>query len=374
VSRAAEIPTIDVTALRRRAPDSLETEPVDPEPFDPEPFDPEPFDPDPARLAVGERLVSACEGPGVFRVVGHGIDTTLRSDLEHSARSFFALAEDEKARIAMARSGLAWRGWFPLGGELTSGVPDAKEGLYFGTDLPPDDPRVVAGVPLHGPNPWPDRPAELRQLVTRWMDEVTALGRSVLSGIALGMGVDEDLFDTWCADPTVLFRIFRYPARTASDGDGAWGVGEHTDYGLLTLLAQDGTGGLQVRIGSSWVHVDPDPVAIVCNLGDMLERLSGGRFVATPHRVAPPTTDRISMPLFLDPGWDVHVGELPRAGENRRKDLTTRWDGEDVHLVDGPYSDYLLSRVARVFPDLFASTGVATTDPTAAGTKEGRRG
>lgn len=80
------------------------------------------------------------------------------------------------------------------------------------------------------------------------------------------------------------------------------------------------------------------------------------------------------MPLFLDPGWDVHVEGLPRAGENRPQDLTTRWDGEDVHLVDGPYSDYLLSRVARVFPDLFASTGVATTDPTAAGTKEGCRG
>lgn len=326
------------------------------------------------RQAIGDELVAACEHPGVFRIVGHGIDPVLRSSLERSAREFFDLGDEEKSRIAMPVAGRAWRGWFPVGGERTAGVSDVKEGLYFGTDLPADDPRVVAAVPLHGPNLLPERPVDLGPLVTRWMDEVTSLGRAVLDGIALGMGIEDGLFDRWCADPTVLFRIFRYPARTASDGDGAWGVGEHTDYGLLTLLAQDGTGGLQVRVGSSWVDVDPDPDAIVCNLGDMLERLSGGRFVATPHRVAPPTTDRISMPLFLDPGWDVHVEGLPRAGENRPQDLTTRWDGEDVHLVDGPYSDYLLSRVARVFPDLFASTGVATTDPTAAGTKEGCRG
>ena len=48
----------------------------------------------------------------------------------------------------------------------------------------------------------------------------------------------------------MLFRIFHYPGNFApSAGENAgqqWGVGEHTDYGLLTLLAQDDVGGLQV--------------------------------------------------------------------------------------------------------------------------------
>ncbi|MBS1837418.1 MAG: isopenicillin N synthase family oxygenase, partial [Actinobacteria bacterium] len=133
-----------------------------------------------------------------------------------------------------------------------------------------------------------------------------------------------------------------------------WGVAEHTDYGLLTLLAQDTTGGLEVAIRGRWIEVPPIDDALVCNLGDMLERLSGGRFVATAHRVTVPRADRISMPLFLDPGWDVVVESLPGCDRGSGDGAAEqRWDGEDVHDVTGPYSEYLLRRVARVFPDLY---------------------
>lgn len=341
------------------------------------------------RTAAGVAIVEACEAPGFFQVVGHGVDPTLRTDLERAARSFFALPEDEKARIGMSRGGRAWRGWFPLGGELTAGVPDGKEGLYFGTDLPPADPRVQAGVPLHGPNLYPVRPDGFATLVTQWMDAVTDLGRAILRGIALGLGLDEDHLESWCADPTVLFRIFHYPAAGAADDGGqAWGVGEHTDYGLLTLLAQDGTGGLEVLSRSRdetdggdadrghvdrWVEVTPVDDAFVCNLGDMLERWSGGRFVATPHRVSPPTADRISMPLFLDPGWDVEIRSLNGTDPSHRTGAR-RWDGEDVHAVEGPYGEYLLSRVARVFPGLFDQVALSAAGPDRPGGDSGRPG
>jgi isopenicillin N synthase-like dioxygenase len=317
-----------------------------------------------ARAEVDRRLVAACEEQGFFLVVGHGIDPDLRADLDAAARAFFSLEESEKGRIAMARGGRAWRGWFPVGGELTSGVPDRKEGIYFGTELPSDDPRVRAGRPLHGPNLFPDRPAELGPLVLRWMDEVTALGRDVLSGIAGGLGIGADWFDRWCADPTVLFRIFHYPAAPADDG--GWGVAEHTDYGLLTLLAQDATGGLEVRVDGAWVEVPPRVDAFVCNLGDMLERMTGGRFRSTPHRVGAPTADRCSFPLFLDPGWDVEVRPLPevaRAGGAIGPE-PERWDGARVVDGDGTYGDYLTSRVARVFPELFdAAVSAGGSDP-----------
>jgi isopenicillin N synthase-like dioxygenase len=345
VAQPDPIPTIDIAALVHDPPGQQAS----------------------ARAAAVDRaaaeLVAACEGPGVFRVVGHGIEVERRRRLEDAARSFFALDPAEKARIAMPLGGRAWRGWFPLGGELTSGVPDGKEGIYFGTELPADDPRVLTGTPLHGPNLFPERPAELAPLVLDWIDRVTAVGRAVLRGLAVGMGLAPDWFDSWCADPTVLFRIFHYPA-AGSAGTSTWGVGEHTDYGLLTLLAEDATGGLEVRVDGRWVPVAPDGTALVCNLGDMLERLSGGRFVATPHRVATPTAERISMPLFLDPGWHVHVSPLPGARTSDRAGRD-RWDGEDVHLVEGPYSDYLLSRVARVFPDLFAVVAADLADDTA---------
>lgn len=310
-----------------------------------------------AVAAVAAAIGEACEQVGFFQVVGHGVDRSLRRRLHELAEEFFALPESTKAQIAMPLGGRAWRGWFPVGGELTSGVPDDKEGLYFGTELTPDDPRVRAGLALHGPNLFPAHPAELREVVLEWIAQLSAVGRSVLSGIALSFGLDRDWFDRWCADPTVLFRIFHYPP-PAPDFTGSWGVAEHTDYGLLTLLVQD-DGGLEVRVGDRWTPVDPAPDAIVCNLGDMLERVTGGRFRSTPHRVRMPDRDRYSFPLFLDPEWDAVVAPLPGAeptGSVLDSAAEGRWDGASVFDAHGTYGDYLTAKVAKVFPELFEST------------------
>jgi isopenicillin N synthase-like dioxygenase len=110
---------------------------------------------------VAAAIDAACRDAGFFSIVNHGIGPGLLDRLEALAREFYSRPEAEKARVAMANAGRAWRGWFPLGGELTSGVPDRKEGYYFGQELPADDPRVVAGVPLHGPNLFPSRPPSL---------------------------------------------------------------------------------------------------------------------------------------------------------------------------------------------------------------------
>ncbi|MEO7116316.1 MAG: 2-oxoglutarate and iron-dependent oxygenase domain-containing protein, partial [Caldimonas sp.] len=101
--------------------------------------------PDAAAHAIGE----ACRAHGFFYIVNHGIDESLGQRLEAFSHRFFALPEATKARYAMPLGGPAWRGWFPLGGELTSGRPDWKEGLYLGTELGEAHPRVAAGVPLH---------------------------------------------------------------------------------------------------------------------------------------------------------------------------------------------------------------------------------
>ncbi len=325
-------------------------------------------------VAVAAEIGEACEQVGFFQIVGHGVDPVLRQRLLELSAEFFALPESTKERIAMPLGGRAWRGWFPVGGELTSGVPDDKEGLYFGTELPADDPRVLAGVPLHGPNLFPAEPAELRAVVLEWMDQLTAVGRAVLSGIALSFGLERNWFDRWCADPTVLFRIFHYPP-PAPDFVGSWGVAEHTDYGLLTLLVQDDIGGLEVRVGDEWVQIDASADAsiwtsrdtIVCNLGDMLERVTGGRFRSTPHRVRMPERDRYSFPLFLDPAWDAVVAPLPGAEPSAGvldRAAEGRWDSTSVFDAHGTYGDYLSAKVAKVFPQLFESTVGQFGDPT----------
>ena len=205
------------------------------------------------------QIDAACREHGFFIVTGHGIDAGAFDELESVSRRFFALPAEEKATIAMSRGGTAWRGWFPPGGELTSGVPDGKEGIYFGAELTAGHPRVRAGTPLHGANLFPSAPARMRPLVLTLLDELTGLGHRILRLVAVGLGLDAEWFETTItADPTILFRIFHYPAAGVVER-AEWGVQEHTDYGLLTILRQDDVGGLEVHAPGGWTRSRPSP-------------------------------------------------------------------------------------------------------------------
>jgi isopenicillin N synthase-like dioxygenase len=307
-------------------------------------------------LRVANEIRKACRDSGFFYVVGHGVDPACLSELELASRKFFALVEDEKMKLAMHHGGVAWRGYFPVGGELTSGRADQKEGLYFGTEIPSDHPKVLAGIPLHGPNLWPLSVPELQSLVLDYMSATAAAAQVLLKGIALSLDLDRDYFSlTYTADPTVLFRIFHYP----STGSDAWGVGEHTDYGLITLLAQDRHGGLQVHCNEKWVDAPPIAGALICNLGDMLDRLTGGWYRSTHHRVRNSSGhDRLSFPLFFDPDFESTLRPLPTLARcGAEPAAKPRWDDADLHAFEGTYGDYLMDKVSRVFPALSGGFG-----------------
>jgi isopenicillin N synthase-like dioxygenase len=310
-----------------------------------------------ARGAVARVIEAACRDSGFFYAAGHGVGEDVLARLDAASRRFFALPRAAKEKIAMERAGAAWRGWFPLEGELTSGKPDQKEGLYLGAELGPDHPRVRAGWPLHGANLWPAEVPELRRAVEDFMAATTRAGHALMEGIALALGLAADYFArTYTAEPTILFRIFRYPAHRGAE---TWGVGEHTDYGLLTLLAQDSNGGLQVKSPRGWIEAPPAAGTLVCNIGDMLDRLTGGWFRSTPHRVRNVSgRDRLSFPLFFDPDFAARIEPLPRHAAidpaQIAEDRARRWDGASVHSFAGTYGDYLLSKVAKVFPQLKA--------------------
>ena len=299
-----------------------------------------------AARAIG----AACRDTGFFYATGHGVSAATLSALDAAGRRFFALPEPRKMEIAMARGGRAWRGYFPVGGELTSGKPDLKQGLYFGEELDERDARVAAGLPLHGCNLFPGDVPELKPAVLTFIAEATRAAHAIMEGVALSLGLDAQYFRrTYTAQPTLLFRVFEYPA---SDGD-AWGVGEHTDYGLLTLLAQDDAGGLQVKTPRGWIEAPPIGDALVCNIGDMLDRLTGGYYRSTPHRVRNASgRSRLSFPFFFDPAFDAEIVPLPSFAGRRRDDSGERWDRANLHDFSGPYGDYLLGKVGKVFPDL----------------------
>tara|TARA_A100001035_G_scaffold263818_1_gene244641 strand:- start:115 stop:876 length:762 start_codon:yes stop_codon:yes gene_type:complete len=244
----------------------------------------------------------------------------------------------------------AWRGYFKVGDELTSGKEDQKEGIYFGTEGDAEDTR-----PLRGQNLWPDDDS-LKTDVTEYMRLMKSLGLALLDAI------DPTLHEHYEKEPTELFRIFNYPKPTQQpSNEEVFGVGEHTDYGFLTILYQSQSG-LQVKIDEEWIDVPPVPDTFVVNLGDALEHYTHGKLVATPHRVLyggrEDATDRISFPYFFDPSWDAPmtprlqtVGDQEGLGKRQRE----RWDKADPRNFKGVYGDYLQRKISKVFPSLFES-------------------
>ena len=326
---AAQVPIIDISAVMRGAGD---------------------------QSSVARAIACACRDSGFFYVTGHAVDEALQRRLEALSRRFFAQDLDTKMEIRMERGGRAWRGYFPLGNELTSGKPDVKEGIYFGAELPADHPLVQKGTPLHGPNLFPRDMPELRETVLHYMAAMTALGHTIMAGVAMSLGLERTYFaDRYTGDPLILFRIFNYPSvSSAADTEPRWGVGEHTDYGLLTILKQDDTGGLQVKSRGQWIPAPPIPGAFLCNIGDMLDRMTGGQYRSTPHRVRNVTRrDRLSFPFFFDPNFFAEVRPIEVPGTARiAADRSERWDGASVHEFSGTYGDYILNKVSRVFPQL----------------------
>src|SRR5262249_20420528 len=133
-----------------------------------------------------------------------------------------------------------------------------------------------------------------------------------------------------------------------------WGVGEHTDYGLLTILLQDDAGGLEVKTRSRWVPAPPVEGSFVCNIGDMLDRMTGGLFRSTPHRVGNRAPRyRLSFPCSCDPTFVAPVQPIARSGQRLPPDdRDERWDKASVHAFEGTYGDYLVAKVGKVFPQL----------------------
>jgi isopenicillin N synthase-like dioxygenase len=302
------------------------------------------------KSVIAKQINQACLQHGFFYVAGHGVSPSLQNKLAFFSNHFFALPEKEKMKIAMYKAGKAWRGYFPLNSELTSGKPDLKEGIYFGTELGQDDPRVQRGLPLHGANLFPVNPPGFKEAVLEYIDAVTGVGHLVMKAISLSLQLNEDyFFKKYNQDPLILFRIFHYPPQK---NYAQWGVGEHTDYGLLTILKQDDTGGLQVKTATGWIEAPPIENTFVCNIGDMLERLTGGLYRSTPHRVMNTSgKDRYSFPLFFDPGFDTRIERIESV-THIHETKNQRWDKSSVHEFTGTYGEYLINKIGKVFPSL----------------------
>jgi isopenicillin N synthase-like dioxygenase len=264
--------------------------------------------------AVAAELGRAASTVGFVYVRNHGVPGALSAAMMAEAERFFAQPLAAKNRIHIRHSAVH-RGYFPLFEENTDPdmTADLKEGLDLGRDLGADAPEVIQGLPLHGPNQWPDDLPGFRRTAEAYFGAMQGLAETLMRGLALALGLDAWFFADKIDRPCASLRLLHYPPQEGHVEARTMGCGAHTDYGCLTILAQDANGGLQVRTSAGeWIAAPPIPDTFVINFGDQMARWTNGRFQATPHRVINASgRERYSMPFFFDPNWDALIEALP---------------------------------------------------------------
>lgn len=279
--------------------------------------------------ALGHAMLAAAEDVGFFYIRNHGIPAGLIADVLRVAAAFFAEPMDRKQAVAVVAG---HRGFIRMGEAKMTGSarPDLKESFVWGLDQPGDD-----GIP---PNRWPSFMPEMRPVLTAFFDAGNAVGWRMLRAFAAALDTPPDRFVRSIDRPISRGSVIYYPPQAPEMGEEQFGVSPHTDYGCLTLLHQDATGGLQVQgRDGAWLMAHPIPGTFVVNVGDLLARWTNDRFRSTPHRVVNRSgRTRLSTAIFVDPNRDTLIDPVVRPGETPRYEPVT-------------CGDYLRSRLDAAF-------------------------
>jgi len=348
-------------------PDELKARIVDPRSFNEIPIIDLSLDED----TVVEQFRYACEDVGFMQVTGHGVSDELQEQHAELQRRFFALPEAAKRRLAL-HEGSPVRGYFGKGGEdldqVLSEKVDSAEGQKIARQARKDNKEAMDMNGASWSRPQGGYVAEIfgqpsallaedelpgfHEVMEQYSSEMFRISRRVLSFLARVLGKAPDYFEQYLTNPVATHRLLHY--WPIQDFSSQIGVGEHSDYGLLTILRQDAVGGLQVLNAkdSRWVHCCPIPNAFVVNLGDMMSRWTAHRFKSTIHRVVNISPmERFSAPYFLEPNMDAlieHGGLCD--GPSVQRDLGAEGQGGCRRQVSGaetPTAEDILERFYR---------------------------
>jgi isopenicillin N synthase-like dioxygenase len=265
------------------------------------------------RVAVAGALREAATASGFFYLVNHGVPARLLDDMMRQARCLFG--QDLGAKLAIEADRPSGLGYGIMGPRTSDGGPgpNAKEEFYYSRDNVPG---------LNEANRWPEGLPGFRDTLATYSEELHALAGRTMGLLAESIGLAPTHFEAFCADPIATIRLVRYPAEGAK-------AGAHTDFGALTFLLQDESGGLQVfdKAADQWIDATPVPGSFVVNLGDLFEIWTNRTYRSSLHRVVHTTgRDRYSIPFFLNGAADYVVECLPqflKAGERPALPPTT---------------------------------------------------
>jgi isopenicillin N synthase-like dioxygenase len=270
---------------------------------------------DPAkRMLCAKRIGRVCREVGFFYIVDHGVDRRLVAQTFAAAAAFFALPTEVKMRMRESRP---FCGYLSLGGEMTnpSAGPDRREAFGISLDSPATASRFRAGKPLRRQDQWLVSPPGFGSVLTTYYKSLCELGTLISRGFALALDLPEDFFARRLKGPTANLRIIHYPTNRQLAPQAAAqnsGCGAHTDNGYLTILAQDNEGGLQVRNPAGrWIDAPPIEGSFVCNIGNVMARLTNNVMRPTPHRVVHRSSNsRYSISFIFHP--DLGPGRTRR--------------------------------------------------------------
>lgn len=292
----------------------------------------------PADLAsLADEIARVCETVGFLYLANHGVPAEVRSDVFKAARWFHD--QPMATKMAITRND-SHRGYTPFGGSqinlaarfAAGKKPNQRELFNIRHEVDLSAPDYDPSVRLQGPNQWPDNPWFV-QAVKTYDTAMRELGMALLPAFSLALGKPADFLTRFFHRPTTNLVLMHYPP-TPPD---AFGINPHTDYGFLTMLAQDDSGGLEVQLlDGSWVEAPPRLDAFVINVGDVLARWTGDRFRSTAHRATNPRPDRdrYAVGYFFDPNMKTVIE--PLSG------------GDAEPFV---YGDYFTGRLDANYPD-----------------------
>ena len=259
---------------------------------------------------------SAYNTYGFGYVINHGIEKTLIEQLFQVSKQFHSQPLSEKMRVALDHN---HRGYIAINTstDVNSKLADVKKPNQSESFMMMrEDKSELPNVYLSGPNQWP-KLENFKEVLEKYTFNMTKLGRNLMRLALLSSGV-KDLSVMQSLDtPTIWLRLLHYPPISKNSPSDLYGSAPHTDFGCLTILAQDEIGGLQVQTREGeWIDVPKLEGSFVVNVGDMLSRYTNGLLRSTPHRVINKSgKERFSCPFFFDPHTNAVVQPLKGTGK-----------------------------------------------------------
>ena len=259
---------------------------------------------------------SAYNKYGFGYIINHGIEKTLIEQLFQVSKQFHSQPLSEKMRVALDHN---HRGYIAINTstDVNSKLADVKKPNQSESFMMMrEDKSELPDVYLTGPNQWP-KLENFKEVLEKYTFNMTKLGRNLMRLALLSSGV-KDLSVMQSLDtPTIWLRLLHYPPISKNSPSDLYGSAPHTDFGCLTILAQDEIGGLQVQTREGeWIDVPKLEGSFVVNVGDMLSRYTNGLLRSTPHRVINKSgKERFSCPFFFDPHTNAVVQPLKGTGK-----------------------------------------------------------